>query len=196
MNTERPVERVSWLDATEFCFRLSQRTAASTPCQAQLEYACRAGTATPLHFGATLTPELANYNGNYAYADGPQGIDREQTTPAGMFAANAWDLHDIHGNVYECCLDHWHQGYVGAPADGIACLSSTDQQQQSTPKAEGDGTDDSEPRLLRGGSCGYFPGGCSSAYRNHSRPDVAYDDVGFLVVCFVVCFPQGPSLNP
>jgi formylglycine-generating enzyme required for sulfatase activity len=194
-NTDnRPVEQVSWLDALEFCNRLSQRTGRTytLPSEAQWEYACRAGTNTPFYFGATITPELANYNGNVAYADGPEGIDREQTTPVGMFSANAWGLHDMHGNVDEWCLDHWHQGYEGAPADGSAWLSSMYQQQQSTPKAVGEGTDDSEPRLLRGGSWVDIPGCCRSAYRYHCLPVNVFDFVGFRVVCL----PQGPSLNP
>jgi len=199
-NTDnRPVEQVSWLDALEFCHRLSQRTGRTytLPSEAQWEYACRAGTTTPFYFGATLSPELANYNGNYAYADGPQGIDREQTTPVGMFAANAWGLHDMHGNVWEWCLDHWldnsNQGYEGAPADGSPWLSITDQQDQLFTKAENNGTNDLERRLLRGGSWSSDPGGCRSACRPCFGPGDADDGyVGFRVVCL----PQGPSLNP
>jgi formylglycine-generating enzyme required for sulfatase activity len=194
-NTDnRPVEQVSWLDAIEFCNRLSQRTGRTytLPSESQWEYACRAGSITPFYFGATITPELANYMGNVTYADGLKGINREQTTPVGMLPANAWGLHDMHGNVDEWCLDHWHHGYEGAPTDGSAWLSSTDQQQQSAPKAVGDGTDDSEPRLLRGGSWSYFPGDCRSAYRDHFEPDGAFNDAGFRVVCL----PQGSSLNP
>jgi formylglycine-generating enzyme required for sulfatase activity len=199
-NTDnRPVEQVSWLDALEFCNRLSQRTGRTytLPSEAQWEYACRAGTTTPFYFGATLSPELANYNGNYAYADGPQGIDREQTTPVGMFAANAWGLHDMHGNVFEWCLDHWldnsNQGYEGAPADGSPWLSFTDQQDQLFTKAENNGTNDLERRLLRGGSWSSDPGGCRSACRPCFGPGDADDGyVGFRVVCL----PQGPSLNP
>jgi formylglycine-generating enzyme required for sulfatase activity len=194
-NTDnRPVENVSWLDAIEFCNRLSQRTGRTytLPSEAQWEYACRAGSITPFHFGATITPELANYDGNFTYADGPKGVYREQTTPVGMLPANAWGLHDMHGNVYEWCLDHWHHGYEGAPADGSAWLSSTDQQQQSTPKAVEVGTDDSESRLLRGGSWFDDPLYCRSAFRFRLRPGYAYLYVGFRVVCL----PQGPSLNP
>jgi formylglycine-generating enzyme required for sulfatase activity len=197
-NTDnRPVEQVSWLDAMEFCNRLSQRTGRTytLPSESQWEYACRAGSITPFYFGATITPELANYNGIVTYADGPKGINREQTTPVGMLPANAWGLHDMHGNVDEWCLDHWHHGYEGAPTDGSAWLSSTDQQQQSTPKAVEVGTDDSddsELRLLRGGSWSYFPGDCRSAFRDHFEPDGAFNDAGFRVVCL----PEGPSLNP
>jgi len=195
MNTdERPVERVSWEDAIEFCSRLSQRTKRNytLPSEAQWEYACRAGTATPFHFGDTITPELANYNGNYAYADSPQGVDREQTTPVGMFAANAWGLHEMHGNVWEWCLDHWHHGYEGAPADGSAWLSMAEQQDQSTTKTVNDGTDDLERRLLRGGSWYGDPRRCRSAFHGHFRPADAHNFVGFRVVCL----PQDPSHNP
>jgi formylglycine-generating enzyme required for sulfatase activity len=125
---QRPVEQVYWDDAMEFCHRLSLRSGRSytLPSEAQWEYACRAGTKTPFCFGDTISPELANYDGNYVYgnadadADGPKGIYREQTTPVGMFPANAWGLQDMHGNVYEWCLDEWHESYEGAPIDGRA----------------------------------------------------------------------------
>src|SRR4028119_1326205 len=68
----RPVERVSWYDAVEFCDRLSQKTGRQyrLPSEAEWEYACRAGTTTPFHFGETITPALANYDGNYTYGAG------------------------------------------------------------------------------------------------------------------------------
>ncbi|MFN6339145.1 MAG: formylglycine-generating enzyme family protein, partial [Cyanobacteriota bacterium] len=165
---ERPVENVSWKDAMEFCDRLSQRTGRTytLPSEAQWEYACRAGTTTPFAFGHTLTEKLANYN-------------KGQTTPVDSFPANAWGLHDMHGNVWEWCLDHWHESYEdeGAPTDGSAWMN----------KDEKGGT-----RLLRGGSWFSFPGYCRSAYRRRNRPDYANYYVGFRVVCL----PQGPSLSP
>jgi formylglycine-generating enzyme required for sulfatase activity len=177
---QRPVERVTWLDAMEFCNRLSQRTGRyyTLPSEAQWEYACRAGSTMLFAFGATLTDQLANYDATTTYGDGPKGEYREQTTPVGMFAANAWGLHDMHGNVWEWCLDHWHDSYEGAPSDGSAWL---------TPSAS-----EEEQRLLRGGSWDDIPGYCRSAYRNHGRPVNAFNNVGFRVVCL----PQGPSLNP
>jgi formylglycine-generating enzyme required for sulfatase activity len=173
----RPVDRVSWDDAMEFCRRLSQRTGRTYTCpsEAQWEYACRAGTSTPFAFGETITPELANYDGNYNYGQGRKGEFRKQTTPVGMFSANAWGLQDMHGNVLEWCLDHWHKSYEGAPQDGSAWL------------VEKGGN-----RLLRGGSWYDFPRDCRSAYRNHFPPDYSDDSIGFRVVCL----PQGPSLNP
>jgi formylglycine-generating enzyme required for sulfatase activity len=176
----RPVEQVSWFDAQEFCRRLSQRTGRryTLPSEAQWEYACRAGSTTPFHFGATLSPELANYKGNYVYGNGPKGTYRKQTVEVASFAANGWGLHDMHGNVYEWRQDHLHESYNFAPGDDQPWL---------IPAAA-----DDEPRLLRGGSWYYGPGDCRSACRDRYRPTAANDDVGFRVVCL----PQGPSLNP
>jgi formylglycine-generating enzyme required for sulfatase activity len=198
---QRPVERVSWEEALEFCHRLSQRTGRSymLPSEAQWEYACRAGTTTPFAFGETLTPELANYNGNYTYANGPKGEDRAQTTPVGMFPANAWGLHDMHGNVWEWCLDDWHQSYEEAPEDGSAWLinqTGLDRgkgagRRPNAKESGGDGTETGD-KLLRGGSWFIHPGSCRSACRGLNAAVHAYDSVGFRVVCL----PQGPSLNP
>ena len=176
----RPVEQVSWFDALEFCRRLSQRTAQryGLPSEAQWEYACRAGSTTPFHFGATLTPELANYNGNDAYGNGSKGTYREQTIEVASFPSNGWGLHDLHGNVWEWCADHWHDRYNFAPGDDQPWL---------IPAAA-----DDEPRLLRGGSWFSSPRYCRSAFRNLALPDNADNIVGFRVFCL----PQGPSLNP
>jgi formylglycine-generating enzyme required for sulfatase activity len=173
---QRPVEQVSWRDAMAFCRRLSERSGRrfTLPSEAQWEYACRAGTTTPFHFGETITTKLANYDANYTYANGPKGEYREQTTPVGLFPANAWGLQDMHGNVWEWCLDQWHESYAGAPADGSAWVDSGDEQ-----------------GVLRGGSWGTYPMNCRSAYRYPLLPDFAVDPIGFRVVCL----PQDPSLN-
>jgi formylglycine-generating enzyme required for sulfatase activity len=177
VNTDnRPVEQVSWLDAMEFCSRLSQRTGRSytLPSEAQWEYACRAGTTTPFHFGDTISSELANYDGDYTYADGPKGIYRKQTTPVGMFPANAWGLYDMHGNVWEWCLDEWHANYNGAPADGSAWVDY----------AEGEKNKELEkPKLLRGGSWGNYPRLCRSAFRYIILPGLRSNYIGFRVCC-------------
>jgi formylglycine-generating enzyme required for sulfatase activity len=166
----RPVEHVSWDDAQEFCQRLSAKTGKSycLPGEAQWEYACRAGTTTPFHFGETITSELANYSGTKTYNESPEGEYRRETTDVDSFPANDWGLHDMHGNAWEWCEDDWHESYDGAPSDGRAWVEADPE---------------NELRLLRGGSWYSVPGLCRSAYRLHySRVD-RYDHVGFRVCC-------------
>ena len=165
----RPVEQVSWYDAVAFCEKFSQQTgrAYRLPSEAEWEYACRAGTTTPFYFGPTITTDLANYNGNYTYGNGPTGAYRKQTTDVGSFAPNAFGLYDMHGNVWEWCADHRYDSYAGAPADGSAWLSS----------------DDAAERVLRGGSWDFNPVVCRSAGRYGFAPGSIDDYVGFRVVC-------------
>jgi formylglycine-generating enzyme required for sulfatase activity len=176
--SDRPVEKVSWWEAVEFCDRLngfveariSNKTKRTyrLPSEAEWEYACRAGTTTPFHFGETITADLANYDGNYTYGSGSKGKYRGETTPVGSFGvANAFGLYDMHGNVWEWCADHWHENYNGAPTDGSAWLTA----------------EQSAGRLLRGGSWGNYPSYCRSACRYYSVPDVRYNYIGFRVVC-------------
>ena len=188
------MDNVSWHEAIEFCSRLSQRADRhyTLPSEAQWEYACRAGSIKPFHFGPTITPELATYNGSYTYGDGPKGEYREQTTPVGVFPANSWGLHDMHGNVWEWCLDHWHDSYDGAPPDGSDWLNTTEPTKKTTIEKGNDSDTEEESRLLRGGSWDSLPRDCRSAPRGRLRPDYASGSVGFRVVCL----PQGPSLNP
>lgn len=96
----RPVEKVSWNEAVEFCKKLSQKTGRNyrLPSEAEWEYACRAGTTTPFYFGETITTDLVNYNGSVTpYASAPKGIDRQETTEVGKFPPNAFGLYDMHG---------------------------------------------------------------------------------------------------
>lgn len=93
---DNPVEQISWLDAVEFCNRLSAHTQRSyrLPTEIEWEYACRGGTQTPFCFGEVLTNELANVRGSAGC-----------TTPIGSFViANPFGLYDMHGNVSEWCL--------------------------------------------------------------------------------------------
>jgi len=173
----RPVEQVKWHDAQEFCRRLSQRTGRryGLPSEAQWEYACRAGTTTPFHFGDTLTAELANYNAIEPYGRGPKGSYREQTTDVGTFPANPWGLYDMHGNVWEWCEDHRHASYDFAPGDDQPWL---------IPAAGPE-----ELRLLRGGAWNYLPSYCRSATRWWILPVDSFPDDGIRVCCL----PPGPS---
>ncbi|MBD1213839.1 MAG: formylglycine-generating enzyme family protein [Dolichospermum circinale Clear-D4] len=176
----RPVEQVSWEDAVEFCLRLSQYTGRtySLPSEAQWEYACRAGTTTPFHFGETITTDLANYDGNYAYGQESEGVYREETTAVGSFGvANNFGLYDMHGNVWEWCLDDWHDDYKGAPTDESAWFNSDDKL-----------SDKSKPAVMRGGSWIFYPRFCRSASRfsnlRDERGSIDYS-IGFRVVCVV-----------
>jgi formylglycine-generating enzyme required for sulfatase activity/HEAT repeat protein len=165
----RPVETVAWYAAMEFCARLSQHTGKTyrLPSEAEWEYACRGGTTTPFHFGNTLSTEIANYNGNYTYGGGGRGLYRQRTTEVGSFGiVNAFGLSDMHGNVYEWCLDHWHPSYEGAPDDGSAWVTDGDDRY----------------RLLRGGSWFNTPGNCRSANRYRNTPHYQYNVNGFRVV--------------
>ena len=122
-NSQNPVERVSWNDAQEFCQKLTQKTGHKyrLPSEAEWEYACRAGTKTPFHFGETISTDLVNYNGNYKYGDGIEGEHRKKTTSVGYFkVANNFGLYDMHGNVWEWCMDDGHHYYNNAPNDGKA----------------------------------------------------------------------------
>ncbi|MFB2834740.1 formylglycine-generating enzyme family protein [Floridanema evergladense] len=164
-----PVELVSWYEAVEFCERLSQKTGRNyrLPSEAEWEYACRAGTTTPFHFGDTISPDLANYNGNQTYASSRKGVYREQTTEVGSFPPNAFGVYDMQGNVWEWCADHWQENYGKAPNDGSAWLSR----------------DEGARRLLRGGSWLNAPDRCRSAYRFLNQPSVRNGSIGFRVVC-------------
>ena len=176
----RPVETVSWYDAVEFCDRLSEHTKRQyrLPSEAEWEYACRAGTTTPFHFGETITTDLANYNGKSSYGQGPEGVDRGETTAVGSFGvANNFGLYDMHGNVWEWCLDDWHDDYKGAPTDGSAWFNSDDNLSDKSGRA-----------VMRGGSWVSNPQSCRSASRNYFNRVVRVnfnDVIGFRVVCVV-----------
>ncbi len=166
---KKPVECVSWDNAVEFCGKISKRTGKTyrLPSEAEWEYACRAGTTTPFHFGETISTELVNYDGNYTYGSASKGEYRRQTIDVGSFPANAFGLYDMHGNVWEWCQDNWHENYQGAPNDGTAWL-----------------VDDNENnyRLLRGGSWDYNPRNCRCAFRGRYERDDRYSIIGFRVV--------------
>ncbi|MEA5617394.1 formylglycine-generating enzyme family protein [Cronbergia sp. UHCC 0137] len=175
---KRPVEMVSWHDAVEFCARLANRTQRPyrLPSEAEWEYACRAGTTTPFHFGETITTDLANYRGtdnkeynwSGSYGDGVKGISRKETTEVGSFKiANEFGLYDMHGNVWEWCQDDWHSSYETAPTDGSAYLND---------KA-------SSNRLLRGGSWFVGLANCRSAFRAYDDAGFVFNSYGFRVAC-------------
>jgi formylglycine-generating enzyme required for sulfatase activity/energy-coupling factor transporter ATP-binding protein EcfA2 len=179
-NSCRPVESISWYEAVEFCERLSLWSQEKgkgyqyrLPSEAEWEYACRAVISyqssviseesiqnpiyPPYHFGCNIDPALANY-GQTA---------RARTTTVGRFQiVNAFGLYDMHGNVFEWCLDNWHENYEGAPTDGRAWLSENNYQY----------------KILRGGSWNVSPGSCRCAFCNWGNPDRGINYLGLRVV--------------
>jgi formylglycine-generating enzyme required for sulfatase activity/serine/threonine protein kinase len=167
---KNPVESVAWDDAIAFCDKLNAlvKTHLPTdmrvqlPTEAQWERACRAGSTTPFHTGATIDSAAANFNGREAYGSGKKGLDRRQTTPTGSFEPNAFGLYDMHGNVWEWCAD-WYGAYVPAPA--------------VDPTGPPAGTE----RVLRGGAWTNIAENCRSACRNHATPGTRLPYIGFRI---------------
>jgi formylglycine-generating enzyme required for sulfatase activity len=154
-----PVEQVSWNDCQEYIKKLNEsgKTPAgfkfSLPTEAQWEYACRAGTTTAYHFGNTLTREQARFRG-----------DVEQTLDVGKYPANAWGLHDMHGNVWEWCAD-WYGPYSTSTDPSVAITDPTGSLQGSH-------------RVHRGGGWGSLVRTCRSAFRGGYDPS-GNRDIGF-----------------
>ena len=119
---------VSWDEAKAYVGWLSRKTGERYRLlsEAEWEYAARAGTAGPFHFGSTISTDQANYDGNYTYGSGRKGVYRKKTVPVGSFPANGFGLHDVHGNVREWVEDCWHDSYAGAPTDGSARITGGD----------------------------------------------------------------------
>lgn len=166
---DHPVESITWIEAAEFCTRLTQKNghAYRLPTEAEWEYACRTGTTTPFAFGETITPEYVNYKGNSPYGRASKEESRKRTVPVGSLGvANAFGLNDMHGNVWEWCEDVWHKYYEGAPTDGSAWTSGGNHNR----------------RVVRGGSWNNSGRNCRSALRSNFRPGVRYNVIGFRIV--------------
>ena len=164
-----PVEQVSWEDSVDFCRKMSQKTGRKVrlPTEAEWEYACRAGTKTPFHTGATISTLQANYDGSIAYGSGKKGAYLQKTCAVGSFPPNSWGLYDMHGNVSEWCSD-WKSGAY-----------------QAAKEMDPRGPEKGQMRVVRGG--GWFdpPRICRSAHRHGSGPDMRNADIGFRVVVTV-----------
>jgi formylglycine-generating enzyme required for sulfatase activity len=149
-----PVENISWEDCQIFIGRLNTAISGldvGLPTEAQWEYACRAGTTTPFHFGETVTTDQANFHGDYPYNKGPKGEYRRKTVSVKTFPCNAWGLYEMHGNVWEWCRD-WYGDYPkGSVID---------------PKGPSSGS----YRVLRGGSWFNYGRFVRSAYRLRFEP--------------------------
>jgi formylglycine-generating enzyme required for sulfatase activity len=179
-----PVVNVTWHEASEFCARLSRQTGRlyRLPSEAEWEYAARAGTATPFAYGPTISPLLAVYNSAQPFGLAPRGPVRRAMTDVGALSpANAFGLHDMHGNVWEWCADYWHGGYDGAPTDG-----STWEEPEAAPAAEesedeDEGESGDRSRVARGGSWGSAANRCRSSSRFRYFPSTRSRYLGFRV---------------
>ena len=162
---KRPVINVSWDDAKEYVAWLSQKTGQPYRLltEAEWEYAARAGTTTPFHFGATISTDQSNYDGNYTYGSGRTGTYRQKTIEVGSLKRpNAFGVHDMHGNVWEWVEDCYADSYAKAPTDG-----------SRAPDTNGCS------RVLRGGSWYINPLVLRSASRVRTRPVNRSGSFGF-----------------
>jgi formylglycine-generating enzyme required for sulfatase activity len=175
----RPVEQITWSDATNYCvLRTQQERAAGLiptnyvyrlPTESEWEYADRAGTTTAFYLGSGLHSGQANFDGQYEYdssvgtINNPSGIYLQETTPVGSYAANGWGLYDMIGNLYEWCQD-WYGAY---PAGSV-----TDPQGAVT----------GSNRVIRGGFWNSLARYCRSAYRNFNSPGNRVNLIGFRVL--------------
>jgi WD40 repeat protein/formylglycine-generating enzyme required for sulfatase activity len=102
-----PIAGMKWSDAVEFCKRLSIKEGReyTLPTSAEWEYACRAGTTTSYNCGDTISTDQANFKPRDRFGRAMKGVERKAALEVGSFPANAWGLHDMHGNVSEWCLD-------------------------------------------------------------------------------------------
>jgi formylglycine-generating enzyme required for sulfatase activity len=170
-----PAVCVSWDDAMAFCKKLSERPAEREagrsyrlPTEAEWEYACRGGPGAkvqPYHFGETISARQANFNGRFGGADDGPNLGR--ITKVGSYPPNALGLFDMHGNVWEWCLDLYEEDYY-----------------RDSPRKDPQGPDHGGMYVLRGGSC-YNPGTATRSANRYRNWSSAYGDAGFRVV-FVV----------
>ena len=161
-----PVEMVSWDDCQGFIKKLREKDKKQyrLPTEAEWEYACRAGTTTPFHFGETISTDQANFDGGTVYGNGKGGVFRRKTTQVGSFTDNAFGLYDMHGNVWQWCQD-WYGDYP--------------QKEVVDPQ----GTEKGKFRVLRGCSWYHFPQYCRSACRFRNGPGYRHYGIGFRL-CF------------
>jgi formylglycine-generating enzyme required for sulfatase activity len=167
---DHPVVAVSWNDATAFCQWLSKKEGKTyrLPTEAEWEYACRAGTKTPFHFGSALSAQHANFNAAIPYGPAPKGPSPASAVKVGSYAANDIGLYDMHGNVWELCADYYDGSYYSR-----------------SPKSDPTGPETGTLRVLRGGSWCNEGRYLRSAFRQGYAANQRGNHIGFRVACDV-----------
>jgi formylglycine-generating enzyme required for sulfatase activity len=200
---ELAVDSVSWHQSREWLQRLNrwlqeqwpelggsgEAPQLALPSENQWEGACRAGAATPFHFGDTLDGSWARYGASATFARGRKGAKTKQTGLNGASGlVNRWGLAELHGQLYEWCEDGWHPNPVGEghPEDGEPWREEDVDLVRRESGQRG-------WKLLRGGSWIYSPHSCRSAYRLSLHPAHTLTDVGFRPCCLL---PPGSLLGP
>ncbi len=168
-----PVGNVNFAEAEAFCQKLTELARQSgelpidwefrLPTEAQWEYACRAGTMTATSFGDTLSSKQANFDGDFPYNGAERGPSLKRAAPVGSYPANAWGLHDMHGNTFEWCRDWYHPKLPGGADPDLYWVTATS-------------------RVRRGGCWADKGWPCRSAFRLRFEPERRYDHIGFRVV--------------
>lgn len=168
-----PIEWISWDWVQNFIQKLNEETGLKfrLPTETEWEYACRAGTTTPFHYGESIGSDQANFNGNFPHGDAKKGVYREGTCPVGSFQPNAWDLYDMHGNVWEWCEDVYKADIYSHPE----LYTKND---IGNPVYSGEGAQ----RVFRGG--GWLGNGVAlrSASRSHELQQYSLPFIGFRLV--------------
>jgi len=168
-----PVVCVSWHDARAFCQWLSRKEGLTyrLPTEAEWEYACRAGSDARFFFGNDdgklhLYGDFADRSANSSFSDRTQDDGFPRTAPVGSYLPNAWGLSDMHGNVWEPCVDWYAADYY-----------------ERSPDRDPIGPASGRKRVLRGGSWSSMSGGCRAANHACDLPKTRRNDAGFRVVC-------------
>ena len=154
---------VSWNDVQTYVLWLSEKTGKTYRLlsEAEWEYVTRAGSETQFSWGN----EVGRNRAHCWLMCGGRWDRKYLTAPVGSFGANAFGLHDVHGNVHEWVQDCWNETYAGAPADGSAWEQG-----------------DCNRRVLRGGSWSNVPRNLRSALRVRDTTGFRNPNVGFRVV--------------